>query len=271
MDKYYQYPWVIFTLKKEHYGVATPYVRSMVAMSEVTKIPDSPKYIRGAIKIRNRVTPLVDLRTRLGMDSFLDKIKGQIAMLQEREKDHRNWLIELENSVKEKRPFTLATNHNKCKFGQWYASYIPKSYEESEFLKKFDMPHKRIHEVAIRVAEFIEKNEQNKAIELIASTHDNELAEMINLFSKFIEITKEQAKREITIVLENDKTRSAIAVDSIISVEKLAKDSIEPMPDFGNEIDDSLSTAIAKSSKDNSLILLLDAESVINEANTVAT
>jgi len=30
-------------------------------------------------------------------------------------------------------------------------------------------------------------------------------------------------------------------------------------------------TAIAKSSKDNSLILLLDAESVINEANTVAT
>ena len=108
------------------------------------------------------------------------------------------------------------------------------------------------------------------ALELISITHDNELAEMINLFSKFIKITREQAKREITIVLENDKTRSAIAVDSIISVEKLAKNSIEPMPDFGNEIDSTLSTAIAKSSKDNSLILLLDAKSVIHESNSMA-
>ncbi|MFW8602552.1 chemotaxis protein CheW [Desulfobacterota bacterium M19] len=270
MEEYYKYPWVIFTLKNERYGVATPYVRSMVAMSEVTKIPDSPQYIRGAIKIRDKVTPLVDLRNRLGMDSFLDKIENQITMLREREKDHRNWLSELESSVKENRPFKLATDHHKCKFGQWYNSYVPKSYEESEFLKKFEMPHKRIHEVAIRVAEFIEKNEQTKALELISITHDNELAEMINLFSKFIKITREQAKREITIVLENDKTRSAIAVDSIISVEKLAKNSIEPMPVFGNEIDSTLSTAIAKSSKDNSLILLLDAKSVIHESNSMA-
>ena len=84
------------------------------------------------------------------MDSFLDKIENQITMLKEREKDHRNWLSELESSVKENRPFTLATDHHKCKFGQWYDSYVPKSYEESEFLKKFEMPHKRIHEVAIR-------------------------------------------------------------------------------------------------------------------------
>ena len=150
MEEYYQYPWVIFTLKNERYGVASPYVRSMVAMSEVTKIPDSPQYIRGAIKIRDKVTPLIDLRNRLGMDSFLDKIENQITMLKEREKDHRNWLSELESSVKENRPFTLATDHHKCKFGQWYDSYVPKSYEESEFLKKFEMPHKRIHEVAIR-------------------------------------------------------------------------------------------------------------------------
>lgn len=269
MEKYYQYPWVIFTLKNERYGVATPYVRSMVAMPEITKIPDAPKHIRGVIKIREQVTPLVDLRRRLGMSSFLDKIKDQTTMLQQREKDHRNWLMELENSVKENRPFTLATDHHKCKFGQWYNSYVPKSYEESEFLKKFERPHKRIHQVAIRVEDFIEKKEQDKAMELIASTRDNELAEMINLFSNFARITQEQAKKEITIVLENNKARSAIAVDTIISVERLAKDSIEPMPDFCNTIDDSLSTAIAKSSKDKSLIMLIDAESVIQETNSV--
>jgi len=269
MDKHYQYPWVFFTLKDERYAVATPFVRSMVAMSDVTKIPETPEYIRGAIKIREQVTPLVDLRRRLGMNSFLDTIKDQTTMLQQREKEHRNWLMELEKSVKENRPFTLATNHHKCKFGQWYDSYVPKSYEESEFLKKFKWPHKRIHQVAIHVEDFIKKKEQDKALELIAGTRNNELAEMINLFSNFAKITQEQAKKEISIVLENNKARSAIAVDSIISVERLAKDSIEPMPDFCNTVDESLSTAVAKSSKDNSLVMLIDAESVIQEANSV--
>jgi len=270
MDEYYQFPWVVFTLKNERYAVATPYVRSMVAMTEVTKIPDAPEHVRGVIKIREQLTPLIDLRSRLGMRSFLDNIKDQTTMLQQREKDHRNWLMELENSVKENRPFTLTTDHHKCKFGQWYDSYVPKSYEESEFLKKFERPHKRIHQVAIRIKDFIEKKEQNKAMELIDSTRDNELAEMINLFSNFAKITQEQAKKELIIVLENNKARSAIAVDSIISVERLAKDSIEPMPGLCNTMDDSLSTAIAKSSKDKSIIMLIDAESVIQETNSVA-
>ena len=166
MEEYYNYPWVIFTLDKERYGVATPYVRSMVAMPEVNQIPESPAYIRGVIKIRGHVSPLVDLRVRLGMDSFLDRINNQIEMLKEREKDHRNWLMELESCVKENRQFTLATDHRKCKFGQWYESYEPKTYVEREFLKKFELPHKRIHEVAIKVAKFMQNGERDKAMEL---------------------------------------------------------------------------------------------------------
>ncbi|HFQ82103.1 MAG TPA: hypothetical protein ENK33_12140 [Desulfobacterales bacterium] len=268
MDEYYNYPWVVFTLKNERYGVATPYVRSMVAMPDITKIPHAPQYIRGAIKIRGQVTPLIDLRRRLGMDSFLDKISEQMVMLKQREEDHKSWLSELESSVRENRPFKLATNHHKCKFGQWYDSYIPKSYEEGEFLKKFKIPHRQIHKVAIDVAESIKNGEQGEAIKLIESTRENELAEMINLFSSFIEITQEQAKKEITIILENVGDKTAVAVDSIITVEKLAKDSIEPMPDFGATDKRFLAAGLAKGAKDNSLICLLDAKAVIQEAHS---
>ena len=101
-------------------------------------------------------------------------------------------------------------------------------------------------------------------------THDKELSQMINLFARFMKITGEQAGREITIVLENNSIRSAIAVDSVVSVERLASNSIEPMPDFGNYVDSSLFSGIAKSSKDGSLVILIDAESVIDEARSAA-
>ncbi|NOX25771.1 MAG: hypothetical protein GXP59_06615 [Deltaproteobacteria bacterium] len=267
MDEY-SCPWVVFTLRHERYGVATPYVRNMVAMPDITKIPDAPEYVRGAIKIRGQVTPLIDLRSRLGMGSFLDTLRDKENMLKRREQEHRNWLAELESSVRENRPFTLATDHHKCKFGQWYDSYVPKSYEEGQFLKKFAMPHKRIHQVAIYVAEFIAKGESDKAMRLISDTRDNELAEMINLFAQFTSITKEQAQKEITIILEDDKARTAIAVDSIITVEKLAEGSIESLPDFGCTNDASLTTGVAKGAKDNELIFLLDAEAIIREAGS---
>lgn len=270
MNEYYNYPWVIFMLKGQQYGVATPYVRGMVAMPDITQIPHSPDYIRGAIKIRGQVTPLVDLRSRLGMDSFLDKIKDQMVMLKQREEDHRNWLSELESSVMEDRPFKLATDHHKCKFGQWYDSYVPKSYGEREFLKKFEIPHQRIHKVAIKVAKFIENGNQAQAVKLIAATRENELAEMINLFSLFIKMTEEQAKKEITIILDDIGNKTAIAVDSIITVENLAKGSIEPMPDFVDASNNSLSVGLAKGMKDNSLICLLDAKVVIKEAHTTS-
>lgn len=264
----YRYPWVVFTLRHERYGIATPYIRNMVAVPDITNIPDAPEYVRGAIKIRGQVTPLIDLRSRFGMGSFLDTIREEENMLKRREQEHRNWLAELESSIRENRPFTLATDHHKCKFGRWYDSYVPKSYEEGQFLKKFASPHKRIHHIAIRAAEFIEKGESDKAMQLVSETRDNDLAEMIKLFTQFTNITWEQAKKEITIILENDKARTAIAVDSIITVEKLAEGSIEPLPDFGCTNEASLTTGIAKGAKDNELIFLLDAEAIIQEAGS---
>lgn len=271
MEEYYGHPWVIFTLDKEKYAVATPFVRSMVAMPETNQLPEAPRHIRGLIKVREHVVPLIDLRVRLGMDSFLDRINSQIAMLKEREQEHRNWLVELENSVKEQRPFTLATDHRKCKFGQWYETYEPKTYVEKEFLKKFALPHKRIHEVAIKVKERTDANDMDGALALISRAHDRELAQMLMLFSLFIKITREQAGREITIVLEDNGVSSAITVDSVVSVERLAPDSVGPMPDFGSHADKALCSAIAKSSKDGSLLILLDAKAVIDEARSVVT
>lgn len=267
MDEFYLYPWVIFSLKNERYAVPTTHVQTMVAMPDVVKVPKAPAHVRGVINLRGQTSPLIDLRLRLGMDSALDTINDQIAMLREREQDHRNWLAELELSVHEGRQFTLATDCHKCKFGQWYDSYQPKSLTEGQFLKKFALPHQRVHQIAIRVEELIEQGHRDQALALIDRTRGNELAEMVLLFQQFIEMTRKQAAKEIAVVLETRGTRTAIAVDSIMTVERLQHNSIEPMPEATIGTSTPLARFIAKSGKDQALVFLLEADGLLAETH----
>jgi purine-binding chemotaxis protein CheW len=268
MEEMYLYPWVIFSLKSERYAVPTTHVQTMVAMPDVVKLPKAPAHVRGVINLRGQTSPLIDLRLRLGMDSSLETINNQIAMLKQREQDHRNWLQELELSVHEGRKFTLATDCHKCKFGQWFDSYRPKSFTEGQFLKKFEQPHQRIHQIAIRVEELLDQGHRDQALALINKTHDRELAEMILLFQQFAEMTRKQANQEIALVLETKGNRTAIAVDTIMTVEKILHDTIEPMPEVAMGTSTPLAKFIAKSGKDRSLVYLLEADGLVAEGHS---
>jgi hypothetical protein len=95
-------------------------VRELVMVSEVASIPNMPDFVRGAINLRGRVMPLVDLRKRLGMVSATEETSELIRLMMQREQDHKNWLAELEACVRESREFKLTTDPHTCAFGKWY-------------------------------------------------------------------------------------------------------------------------------------------------------
>ncbi len=212
-ETFYQHPWVILKLERELYGIATPYVQTMVAMPGITNVPYQPAWSRGVINLRGQVMPLVDLRLRLGMSSYLAKIEGLMEMVRHREEDHLNWLAELENSVREKREFTLTTDPHKCKFGQWYDHYKPASLTETQLLQQFDTPHRRIHGLAEKVRCLVAENKADEALAMIEKTRSGDFATMRNLFASFFKLMQELAKTEIAVVLANTNRRAAIAVD----------------------------------------------------------
>jgi len=94
-----EFPWVVFSLKDTLCAISACDVQSMVAMPPVIKVPHTPDYVRGVVNLRGRVMPVIDLRTRLGMNSFLAEVEEFCAMMEQREQDHKNWLLELEASV----------------------------------------------------------------------------------------------------------------------------------------------------------------------------
>lgn len=60
--------YITFTLDQEEYGIPILNVREIIGMMKVTPIPRTPEFVRGVINLRGKVIPVVDLRTRFGLE-----------------------------------------------------------------------------------------------------------------------------------------------------------------------------------------------------------
>mgnify|MGYP002622584896 CR=1 FL=1 len=58
---------VSFQLAQEEYGIEITKVQEIILMGEITRVPQTPQYIKGLINLRSTVIPIVDLRLRFGL------------------------------------------------------------------------------------------------------------------------------------------------------------------------------------------------------------
>ncbi|MCX7779292.1 MAG: chemotaxis protein CheW [Negativicutes bacterium] len=60
---------VVFKLGKEEYGISILQVQEIKRMTDITRVPHTPDYIKGVINLRGSVLPVVDLKKRLNMNA----------------------------------------------------------------------------------------------------------------------------------------------------------------------------------------------------------
>lgn len=58
---------VIFKLGQEEYGVSILQVQEIKRITEITRVPHTPDYIKGVINLRGSVLPVIDLKNRLNL------------------------------------------------------------------------------------------------------------------------------------------------------------------------------------------------------------
>lgn len=58
---------VVFRLGREEYGVSILQVQEIKRMTEITRVPHSPDYIKGVMNLRGSVLPVIDLKKRLSL------------------------------------------------------------------------------------------------------------------------------------------------------------------------------------------------------------
>ena len=58
---------VSFKLSDETYGIEITKIREIILVGEITRVPETPHYIKGLINLRSSVIPVIDLRARFGL------------------------------------------------------------------------------------------------------------------------------------------------------------------------------------------------------------
>ncbi|MBP1991316.1 chemotaxis protein CheW [Paenibacillus eucommiae] len=59
---------IVFALGSEEYGVEVEKVRTIERMQPLTRVPKTPAFIQGVINLRGIVIPIIDLRSRFGLE-----------------------------------------------------------------------------------------------------------------------------------------------------------------------------------------------------------
>lgn len=57
-----------FLLNQEEYGIEIQYVTEIIGIQGITRIPDTPYYVKGVINLRGKVIPVMDVRLRFNME-----------------------------------------------------------------------------------------------------------------------------------------------------------------------------------------------------------
>lgn len=58
---------VSFRLAEEEYGIEITKVQEIILVGEITRVPQTPAFIKGLINLRSTVIPIVDLRSRFNL------------------------------------------------------------------------------------------------------------------------------------------------------------------------------------------------------------
>lgn len=80
IDEIRQY--ITFKLGGEVFAIDVARVREVLEVSEITRIPAAPEYMRGVVNVRGQSTPVVDLRLRFCLPRVDDTVHTRIIVME---------------------------------------------------------------------------------------------------------------------------------------------------------------------------------------------
>ncbi len=72
--------YLTFELEDELFAIDVSQVREVLDMTEISKVPRSPEFMRGVINVRGSVVPVMDLRTKFGLAKAESTVNTRIII-----------------------------------------------------------------------------------------------------------------------------------------------------------------------------------------------
>jgi len=74
--------YITFKLGDELFAIDVAQVREVLEVSQITKVPTAPEYMRGVVNVRGKAIPVVDLRLRFGLPKRVDAVNTRIVVME---------------------------------------------------------------------------------------------------------------------------------------------------------------------------------------------
>lgn len=208
--------------------------------------------MRGIINLRGQTLPVIDLRLLLGQESLANELHGLVGLLSAREEDHRRWVETLKQSIRQQQPFPLTLDPTQCAFGKWYANFRTDNTILEHHLKRFDEPHRQLHQAGHDILKLCKEGKQEEAMSHLSFLEQTTMRTLIGLFGEARHIL-ESDSRELIAVVKQNGMEFGLTVDAIDAVDSLSR--VEPLPQG------TASALVAKTGrlgKQQSVLMLLE-------------
>jgi purine-binding chemotaxis protein CheW len=74
--------YITFKLGDELFAIDVAHVREVLDLTEITRVPTAPPYMRGVVNVRGSAVPVVDLRHKFGLPPAPDSVNTRIVVIE---------------------------------------------------------------------------------------------------------------------------------------------------------------------------------------------
>ncbi len=74
--------YMTFKLGNEIFAISVAQVREVLEVSQITRVPTAPPYMRGVVNVRGQATPVVDFRLKFGLPETPDTVHTRIIVME---------------------------------------------------------------------------------------------------------------------------------------------------------------------------------------------
>ncbi len=232
--------YLIFSLKNNYFGVDALNVKEIIKLPDITKVPNPIFGVRGMIKFRDHIIPIVDMRLKMGMDSLREENFGLVETLKHREEEHNEYLNELENCLINNTKFTKTFDPKECPFGKWYYNFNSENIVVTNLLEEFEQPHNMIHEFAKKMISMNTTSSHEDVIKQYNRESKLRLNALVKLFHELYEKINLET-RELAIIYELGDKLLGFSVDKVYRIVTVDENEIKELEgNLRNEAFDGL-------------------------------
>lgn len=74
--------YMTFKLGDELFAINVSQVREVLELSQITRVPTAPEYMRGVVNVRGKSIPVVDLRLKFGLPKGEETVHTRIVVME---------------------------------------------------------------------------------------------------------------------------------------------------------------------------------------------